>query len=61
MGDKTPLAYWTFVRLSPGTPTRRKSRPGPLRALAVPGGKRSAQYPDLPTIGEFYPGYENSI
>ena len=25
------------------------------------GAKRSAQYPDLPTIGEFYPGFENSI
>ena len=25
------------------------------------GAHRSAQYPDLPTIGEFYPGFENSI
>src|SRR6185503_7229867 len=29
--------------------------------LAVSGAKRSALYPDLPTIGEFYPGFENSI
>jgi tripartite-type tricarboxylate transporter receptor subunit TctC len=25
------------------------------------GAHRSAQYPDLPTIAEFYPGFENSI
>ena len=30
-------------------------------ALAVSGSKRSAQYPELPTISEFYPGFENSI
>jgi tripartite-type tricarboxylate transporter receptor subunit TctC len=34
---------------------------GKLRALAVSGARRSAQYPDLPTIGEFYPGFANSI
>jgi tripartite-type tricarboxylate transporter receptor subunit TctC len=27
----------------------------------VSGAQRSAQYPELPTIGEFYPGFENSI
>ena len=25
------------------------------------GAQRSQQYPELPTIGEFYPGFENSI
>src|SRR3989441_8717527 len=34
---------------------------GRLRALAVAGAKRSPTFPDLPTIGEFYPGFENSI
>jgi tripartite-type tricarboxylate transporter receptor subunit TctC len=34
---------------------------GRLKALAVSGARRSAQYPELPTIGEFYPGFENSI
>jgi tripartite-type tricarboxylate transporter receptor subunit TctC len=34
---------------------------GKLRPLAVSGAKRSAQYPELPTIGEFYPGFDNSI
>ena len=30
---------------------------GTLRGLAVSGQRRSKRYPDLPTIGEFYPGY----
>lgn len=34
---------------------------GRLRALAVASAKRSAIFPDLPTIGDFYPGFHNSI
>ena len=34
---------------------------GRLRPLAVSGKKRSARFPELPTIGEFYPGYEIDI
>jgi tripartite-type tricarboxylate transporter receptor subunit TctC len=34
---------------------------GLLRALAASGHKRSKRFPDLPTIGEFYPGYEVDI
>ena len=34
---------------------------GQLHALAVSGAKRSIALPDLPTIGEFYPGYEVTI
>jgi tripartite-type tricarboxylate transporter receptor subunit TctC len=33
---------------------------GRLRALAVTTAKRSAALPDLPTVGEFVPGYEAS-
>jgi tripartite-type tricarboxylate transporter receptor subunit TctC len=44
-----------------GSSNAPQIRAGRLRALAVSGAKRSAQYPELPTIGEFYPGLENSI
>jgi tripartite-type tricarboxylate transporter receptor subunit TctC len=33
---------------------------GTLRALAVTTAKRSEALPDLPTVGEFVPGYETS-
>jgi tripartite-type tricarboxylate transporter receptor subunit TctC len=35
-------------------------RSGKLRALAVTTAERSAALPDLPTIGQFVPGYEAS-
>ena len=44
-----------------GTSTSAQIKAGKLRALAVTGAKRSAEFPDLPTIGEFYPGYEVTI
>jgi tripartite-type tricarboxylate transporter receptor subunit TctC len=44
-----------------GSSNAAQIKAGRLRALAVSGEKRSAQYPDLPTIGEFYPGFHNSI
>lgn len=34
---------------------------GQLHALAVTGAKRSAVLPELPTIAEFYPGYEVTL
>jgi tripartite-type tricarboxylate transporter receptor subunit TctC len=34
---------------------------GTLRALAATGKTRSKGFPDLPTIGEFYPGYAVDI
>jgi tripartite-type tricarboxylate transporter receptor subunit TctC len=34
---------------------------GQLRGLATTGKKRSPLFPELPTIGEFYPGYEVTI
>lgn len=36
-------------------------RSGQLRGLATTGKKRSPLFPDLPMIGEFYPGYEVTI
>ena len=44
-----------------GSSNAAQIKAGRLRALAVSGAKRSAQYPELPTIGEFYPGFETSI
>jgi tripartite-type tricarboxylate transporter receptor subunit TctC len=35
-------------------------RSGMLRALAVTDAKRSAALPDVPTVGEFVPGYATS-
>ena len=35
-------------------------RAGSLRALAVTTATRSAALPDIPTVGEFLPGYEGS-
>ena len=34
---------------------------GQLRGLATTGTKRSPMFPDLPTIGDFYPGYDLTI
>ena len=44
-----------------GTSTAPQIRAGKLRGIAVTGAKRSSEFPDLPTIGEFYPGYEVTI
>ncbi len=44
-----------------GSSTAPQIRAGNLRALAVTGEQRSKMFPELPTIGEFYPGYSNSI
>jgi tripartite-type tricarboxylate transporter receptor subunit TctC len=34
---------------------------GKLRGLATTGAKRSPLFPDMPSIGEFYPGYDLTI
>jgi tripartite-type tricarboxylate transporter receptor subunit TctC len=44
-----------------GTSTAPQIKAGKLRALAVTGAKRSEAFPELPTIGEFYPGFEMTI
>ena len=41
-----------------GVSTMPQIRAGQLRPLAVSGPKRSPLLPELPTVGEFYPGYE---
>ena len=49
------VAMWS------GSSNAPQIKAGRLRPLAVSGAKRSPQYPELPTISEFYPGFENSI
>ena len=49
------------VAMFSGTSTSAQIKAGKLRALAVTGAQRSPEFPDLPTIGEFYPGYEVTI
>jgi len=44
-----------------GSSNAPQIKAGRLRPLAVSGAKRSPQYPDLPAISEFYPGFETSI
>jgi tripartite-type tricarboxylate transporter receptor subunit TctC len=44
-----------------GTSTAPQIKAGRLRALAVTGATRSHLFPDLPAIGEVYPGYEMTI
>jgi len=44
-----------------GTSSAPQIRAGKLRALASTGAQRSAAFPELPTISEFYPDYEVTI
>lgn len=46
-----------FVNLAPSI---GYIRPGTIRALATTAATRSEALPDIPTIGEFVPGYEAS-
>lgn len=44
-----------------GSSSAPQIKAGRLRALAVASAKRTPVFPDLPTIGETYPGFSNSI
>jgi tripartite-type tricarboxylate transporter receptor subunit TctC len=52
------LAGQVQVMFSPMSSSIEYVKGGKLRALAVTTAKRSATLPDLPTVGEFVPGYE---
>jgi tripartite-type tricarboxylate transporter receptor subunit TctC len=52
------LAGRAQVVFSPIPTTIQQIRAGKLRALAVTSGTRSEALPDVPTVGEFVPGYE---
>jgi len=44
-----------------GSSAAPQVRAGRLRAIATAGKNRLAYLPDVPTIGEYYPGFANSI
>jgi tripartite-type tricarboxylate transporter receptor subunit TctC len=44
-----------------GSSTLPQIHAGKLRALAVAGTHRSSEFPDLPLIADFYPGFEVTI
>jgi hypothetical protein len=44
-----------------GTSNSALIKAGKLRAIAVSGANRSKQMPDVPTVSEFYPGFDNTI
>jgi tripartite-type tricarboxylate transporter receptor subunit TctC len=51
LGNEVPTMFG-------GNSVSAQVRDGSLRGLAVAGPKRTADFPNLPTIAEFYPGYE---
>ena len=55
------LAGEVQVVFSPIPTTIQQVRAGKLRALAVTSKTRSQALPEVPTIGEFVPGYEASV
>jgi len=54
------LAGQVQVEFAPMSEAIGYIRAGKLRALAVTTAARSAVLPDLPTVGDFLPGYEGS-
>jgi tripartite-type tricarboxylate transporter receptor subunit TctC len=55
------LAGHVQLVFSPIPTTIEQVRAGKLRALAVTRAIRSQALPDVPTIGEFVPGYEANV
>jgi tripartite-type tricarboxylate transporter receptor subunit TctC len=49
-----------FIMFEPIPSSIEYVKAGRLRALAVTSATRSAALPDIPTVGEFVPGYEGT-
>lgn len=57
----TAIVAGEVAAMFAGTSITPQLKSGRLRPLATTGARRSANFPDLPAIAEFYPGYELSI
>jgi tripartite-type tricarboxylate transporter receptor subunit TctC len=57
----TATVQGTTMAVMSGSPNAPLIRAGKLRAIASTGPQRTKNFPDVPTIGEFYPGYEGTI
>jgi tripartite-type tricarboxylate transporter receptor subunit TctC len=55
------IAGDTMATFSGGASTAPHAKAGTLRVLAGSGARRSDAFPNVPTVGEFYPGYEGII
>lgn len=49
------------VAMFSGTSNSALIKAGKLRAIAVSGASRSKLMPDIPTVAEYYPGFDNTI
>jgi tripartite-type tricarboxylate transporter receptor subunit TctC len=49
------------VAMFSGTSNAGLIKSGKLKAIAVSGAKRSKEMPEVPTIAETYPGFDNTI
>jgi tripartite-type tricarboxylate transporter receptor subunit TctC len=49
------------VAMFSGTSNSALLKAGKMRAIAVSGANRSKVLPDVPTVSEFYPGFDNTI
>jgi tripartite-type tricarboxylate transporter receptor subunit TctC len=49
------------VAMFSGTSNAALIKAGKLRAIAVSGAVRSKSMPDIPTVAEYYPGFDNTI
>jgi tripartite-type tricarboxylate transporter receptor subunit TctC len=49
------------IAMFSGTSNAGLIKSGKLKAIAVSGSKRSKEMPDVPTIAEAYPGFDNTI
>ena len=60
-GATTATIGGETVAMFSGTSNSALIKAGKLRAIAVSGANRAKQMPEVPTIAEIYPGFDNTI